>query len=105
LWLSAAKQLSSPQRSLEDASITRENRRHHWVEPALVEYERRRIPRTKQLVLRSRQLGIIAQFENPIMRWVRDTVMHLAPKEIAEQRAKSLLEVEILSSIERSLFS
>jgi hypothetical protein len=39
------------------------------------------------------------------MRWVRDTVMHLAPKEIAEQRAKSLLEVEILSSIERSLFS
>ena len=80
-------------------------KRHHWVEPALVEYERRRIPRTKQFVLRSRQLGIIAQFENPIMRWVRDTAMHIAPKEIAERRAKSLLEVEILSSIERSLFS
>jgi hypothetical protein len=77
-------------------------KKHQWVEPALVEYGRR-IPRPKQLVLGSRQLGIIAQFENPIMPWVRDTVMPIAPKEIAERRPKSLLEVEILSSIERSL--
>jgi 2-polyprenyl-6-methoxyphenol hydroxylase-like FAD-dependent oxidoreductase len=67
--------------AIEDAIVLAAwSEKHQRVEPALVEYERRRIPRTKQLALGSRQLGIIAQFENPIMRWVRDTAMHIAPK-------------------------
>lgn len=31
------------------------------------------------------------------MRWVRDTAMHIASKEIAERGAKSLLQVEIVN--------
>jgi 2-polyprenyl-6-methoxyphenol hydroxylase-like FAD-dependent oxidoreductase len=92
--------------AIEDAVVLgaclKENGR---VESALLEYERQRMERTRQFVLRSRWLGVIAQGENAILCWVRDTAMRATPKQIATRQVKSMLGFEILSSSERALFS
>ena len=74
------------------------------VEPAFLEYERRRMPRTKRILLRSRQLGFIAQLQNPVLCWLRDSLMRFTPKEVASRQTKSLVAAEILTSDERVLF-
>lgn len=79
-------------------------KRNTGVESGLLEYERRRMPRTRQIVLQSRRLGMIAQRENPALCWVRDMAMRAMPKQIAARQMKSLLDFELLSSPERALF-
>lgn len=75
------------------------------VEPALLEYERRRMPRTKQFVLRSRWLGAVAQIENAALCWIRDAAMRATPKTIAARQIKSMLNFEILAPFERAMFT
>jgi len=73
------------------------------VEPALLEYERRRMPRTQEILLRSRQFGIVAQLQNPALCWLRDSGLRMTPKGVASRQTKSLLQVEILTPAERSM--
>jgi 2-polyprenyl-6-methoxyphenol hydroxylase-like FAD-dependent oxidoreductase len=80
-------------------------KQHTIVESALLAYERRRIPRTKQFVLQSRRLGVIAQFENPVLCLARDAAMRAVPKGLAARQMKSLLGVETLTASERALFA
>jgi 2-polyprenyl-6-methoxyphenol hydroxylase-like FAD-dependent oxidoreductase len=75
------------------------------VEPALLEYERRRMPRTKQFVLRSRWFGAVAQIENAALCWMRDAAMRAMPKQIAARQMNSLLKAEILAPFERAMFT
>ncbi len=71
------------------------------VDSGLLEYERRRMPRTRQFVLRARRLGVIAQWENPALCWLRDTAMRATPKQIAARQMKLLLDFEILARIRK----
>lgn len=74
------------------------------VEPGLLEDERRRLPRVSQISVRSRNMGVVAQLENPAACWVRDSILRIAPNGAALRQMKSLLGVEILTPAERALF-
>ena len=74
------------------------------VEPGLMEYQRRRMPRVAQVSLRSRNLGVVGQLENPALCWLRDSIMRISPNGAALRQMKSLLGVEILTPTERALF-
>ena len=73
------------------------------VEPALLEYERRRMPRTEQILVQSRRFGAVAQLQNPALCWLRDSFMRMIPKGAASKQTRSLLEAEILTRAEREL--
>jgi 2-polyprenyl-6-methoxyphenol hydroxylase-like FAD-dependent oxidoreductase len=75
------------------------------IEPAFIEYEHRRMPRTAQVLLRSRRLGAVAQWQNPVLCRLRDSVMRITPKTAAARQMKALLDVEILTAAERALFT
>lgn len=55
------------------------------VDSALMEYQRRRISRASQFVLRSRWLGSVSQCESPVLCWMRDTAVRLTPHWIAQR--------------------
>ncbi|HUJ30969.1 MAG TPA: FAD-dependent monooxygenase [Candidatus Acidoferrum sp.] len=74
------------------------------VEPGLLEYERRRAPRTRDFVLRSRSFGVVAQWDNPVLCAVRDAGMRLMPKKMALRQLQSLLEFRILTESEEGIF-
>ena len=78
---------------------------HDNVAPALLEYQRRRVPRASQFVKRSRSLGIVAQCENPLLCWVRDTATRLTPQWVATRQLRSTLGGEILTPAESRLFA
>ena len=80
-------------------------KKNDGVESALREYERRRIPRTKQIVLRSRWLGAVAQIENAALCWMRDAALRATPKQIASRQMGALVKGEILSPFERAMFT
>ena len=70
----------------------------------LLEYEHRRMPRTRQVVLRARWAGVMAQWENPVVRWMRDTAMRAIPQKFNSREMNLLQDVELLSPAERALF-
>jgi 2-polyprenyl-6-methoxyphenol hydroxylase-like FAD-dependent oxidoreductase len=74
------------------------------VTSALAEYEKRRMPRTRQFVLQSRRFGAIAQWQSAPLRLLRDAAIRAAPKGFTLRQMKSLLDVEILSPSERALY-
>jgi 2-polyprenyl-6-methoxyphenol hydroxylase-like FAD-dependent oxidoreductase len=75
------------------------------VERALLEFERRRIPRARTIVLSSRRLGVVAQLETPVSCRIRDVAMRATPKRLAMRQMKALSGFEVLSVSERALFS
>jgi 2-polyprenyl-6-methoxyphenol hydroxylase-like FAD-dependent oxidoreductase len=80
-------------------------RKNGSVESGLLEYERRRRPRTKRFVLQSRRLGAFAQKENPILCLARDALIRMTPRRITAGQMNSLLSFEILAPSERRLFN
>jgi 2-polyprenyl-6-methoxyphenol hydroxylase-like FAD-dependent oxidoreductase len=74
------------------------------IDSALLEYQRRRVPRATQFMRRSRLLGSVAQCENPFLCWVRDSATRFTPKWAARRQLKSPAGLEILSPAERMLF-
>jgi 2-polyprenyl-6-methoxyphenol hydroxylase-like FAD-dependent oxidoreductase len=71
---------------------------------ALLQYERRRMARTKQIVLSSRRLGAMAQAENAVVCLVRDAAMRLTPRRLAAKQMGALLDFDPLTEAERKLF-
>ncbi len=57
----------------------------------LREYEQRRIPRTSRIVLESRRVGEIGQWENRVLCWFRDTAVRATPRKFAERRISYLV--------------
>jgi 2-polyprenyl-6-methoxyphenol hydroxylase-like FAD-dependent oxidoreductase len=80
-------------------------KKHANIESALLDYQLRRAPRTRKFVMHSRWLGIIAQRQNPLLCWLRDSAMRATPKRMAARQMKSLLDVEILTASERAMFT
>lgn len=75
------------------------------VASALVEYEQRRMPRTRQFVLQSRRFGVIAQWENAPLRLIRDAAIRVTPIGFTLRQLKSLLDFEILSPFEKAMYA
>jgi 2-polyprenyl-6-methoxyphenol hydroxylase-like FAD-dependent oxidoreductase len=73
------------------------------IEAALLEYERRRLARTRQILLWSRWIGKIAQIENPILCSLRDFGMRMAPKTSGPRQMGALFGAEILRPEEQAL--
>ena len=75
------------------------------VEPGLLEYEGRRLPRVTQVYRRSRNIGVVAQLQNRAACWLRNCIMRTAPNEAALRQMQSLVGVEVLKPAERALFA
>jgi 2-polyprenyl-6-methoxyphenol hydroxylase-like FAD-dependent oxidoreductase len=65
------------------------------VEDAFLAFEQRRIKRTASIVNKSRQLGQIAQWENPMLIGIRNLLLRLTPPSVAEKQAKFLIDVNL----------
>jgi len=53
-------------------------------------YEKRRMLRTKRIVLSSRRVGVVAQWENPFLCSVRNAAIRAIPKAIIQRQLRSL---------------
>src|SRR5262249_45679107 len=62
---------------------------------ALREYEARRIKRANMVVMRSRQIGVVGQWENPLACTLRDTAMRLMPQSMRINQLGSIIGYEV----------
>lgn len=92
--------------AIEDAAVlTACLKKHAIVAEALREYERRRQPRTRELVLRSRWFGRIAQVENVALRWAREALLRAAPAGAAARQMRGAVAFDPIDPEERVLFA
>ncbi|MFN7116786.1 MAG: FAD-dependent monooxygenase [Saprospiraceae bacterium] len=81
--------------AIEDAVILAEELTKHMVPAtAFAAFEKRRIPRTHYVVNTSWNLGRVAQWSNPWLAALRDTMFQLIPERTNEKQLKRLLEVD-----------
>lgn len=73
------------------------------IDSRLREYEKRRIPRTKKIVLSSRRIGRIAQWRNPGLCLMRNGILRATPKAIKKRQLRSLTLYEPLTKREQEL--
>jgi len=69
----------------------------------LREYEERRIPRTREIVLASRRIGDFSQWANPFLRALRDAAMWATPRRVTVRQFLSVVGFELLTAEERGL--
>lgn len=62
---------------------------------AFLAFEKRRLPRTRQIVIQSRTLGKIAQLENPIGVWLRNLAFRTMPASVNESQLQKLYHVDL----------
>jgi len=73
------------------------------VASGLADYQRRRIPRVRAVVLQSRQIGQAAQWEHPVLCWLRDAATRATPGSLAARSMESVSGREILTADEAAL--
>lgn len=79
--------------AVEDAVVLAEEvLRSPSLATAFRRYETRRQPRTRAVVLQSRRLGEVAQWSNPLARWVRNRVLWALPKEAAVRQLRRFVQ-------------
>ena len=75
------------------------------VEGALRSYEQRRIPRTSGIVLQSRRMGALGQWENAALRWLRDSAVRAVPQHLAARQLEPIAGFDCLTAEEREVFA
>ncbi|MFO7544329.1 MAG: FAD-dependent monooxygenase [Trueperaceae bacterium] len=79
--------------ALEDAVVlARELARTQDVEVGLRAYEAERAPRTRAIVLRSRQMGAMGQWENPAAVTLRNAIMRILPAGMQQRQLAPILD-------------
>jgi len=68
------------------------------VPASLRDYETRRIPRTSQIVLASRRIGDLAQWENPLACGLRDVALRLTPRQVALRQMTSVVRYDAVAA-------
>jgi 2-polyprenyl-6-methoxyphenol hydroxylase-like FAD-dependent oxidoreductase len=63
------------------------------IEAALNRYEARRVPRANSIVLASRRVGVVGQWQHPLAVSVRNVGMRLTPSSVALAQARKLMHV------------
>jgi 2-polyprenyl-6-methoxyphenol hydroxylase-like FAD-dependent oxidoreductase len=77
--------------ALEDAWVLAETlRRSQLGAQALLSYQQKRLVRANMVVTRSRQIGMVAQWENPLVCWLRDRLMMLTPPHLLGKQMESV---------------
>jgi 2-polyprenyl-6-methoxyphenol hydroxylase-like FAD-dependent oxidoreductase len=71
----------------------------------LLEYERRRIPRTTRIVLESRRIGVVGQWANPLLCWIRDTAFRAIPGRLTIRHMDALAGYRVLTPDDGALIS
>ncbi|HYL84941.1 MAG TPA: FAD-dependent monooxygenase [Candidatus Angelobacter sp.] len=77
----------------------------HQVDSALRRYQDRRIPRTSAIVLQSRRIGEIGQWENLLLCFLRNAAIRAVPSRIKARQIASVAVYEALTEAERALFA
>jgi len=82
--------------AIEDAIVLAASLKHSKnVESGLREYECRRIPRTAEIVLQSRGLGEIAQWENPFACGLRNLAIRAMPDVLARKQIERIVGYDL----------
>ena len=79
--------------AIEDAATLANGLVKYEPEEAFKKFEVHRIKRTTQIVNRSWQFGKIAQVENPLLIYLRNSIFKLTPKDVIEKELQKLFEV------------
>jgi 2-polyprenyl-6-methoxyphenol hydroxylase-like FAD-dependent oxidoreductase len=80
--------------AIEDAAILANTLEHtHSVEDAFVHFERKRLRRTTTIINDSWNMGRVAQLENPLLIWLRNSLLQLTPPSVAEKQVRFLQDV------------
>jgi 2-polyprenyl-6-methoxyphenol hydroxylase-like FAD-dependent oxidoreductase len=69
------------------------------IEAALLRYEARRRARANSMVLASRRVGVVAQWQNPVAVWLRSIGMRLTPASVAMKQARHLMQGSSLDHV------
>ncbi len=84
--------------ALEDVAVLiDEFKRADTVERAFKNFERRRLGRTKYIIDTSRRIGLAAQFTNPLLIGLRNSLLRAMPASWAQANLKKLLEVDFMA--------
>lgn len=81
--------------AIEDAVALGSDLQQYPPVQALRTYERRRMPRTSEVVLRSRRIGQIGQLHHPLACWFRNRVISLTPNRALLRQAEWALGYEV----------
>jgi 2-polyprenyl-6-methoxyphenol hydroxylase-like FAD-dependent oxidoreductase len=81
--------------ALEDAVVLAASlARHDRIDTALARYEARRIPRTTRIVLLSRRIGQMAQWESALACLARNAVVRAMPRRVNDRQMASVIRDE-----------
>lgn len=82
--------------ALEDAAILMAClKKRTSTSEVFLEFEKRRIARTRQIVNQSWTLGKIAQLENPLAIWIRNLAFRILPASVNQRQLEKLYEVDL----------
>ncbi len=82
--------------AMEDAAaLYTKFQENHDAVNALRAYETHRIQRANQILMQSRRIGQIAQWENPIACRLRDAILRLMPLGIQDQQIEAIIDHEV----------
>ena len=72
------------------------------VQSRLRQYQERRIPRTSKIVLTSRRIGEIGQWENPLLCLIRNLAMWAIPASATARQLRSVVSYRALTGTQPS---
>ena len=78
-------------------------KKYAGVVAGLSEYDRRRIPRTSRIVLRSRRIGEIGQWKSPLLCLLRDAAVRVTPSRMMVRQMDGVAGYRVLTSDDRPL--
>jgi 2-polyprenyl-6-methoxyphenol hydroxylase-like FAD-dependent oxidoreductase len=79
--------------AIEDAATLANGLAKYEPEEAFTKFEAHRIKRTTKIVNQSWQFGRLFQLENPVLRYIRDSVFKMTPKRVIERELQKLFDV------------
>jgi 2-polyprenyl-6-methoxyphenol hydroxylase-like FAD-dependent oxidoreductase len=89
--------------AIEDAFfLAHELQRNQSIQTAFIQFEQKRLRRTQTIVNQSERLGKIAQLENPILAWVRNTLLRLTPSRVLEKQLAQIYTIDLKPLKEQS---
>lgn len=81
--------------AIEDAVILAdEMTKTNVYQNAFINFEQRRLERTRYITVQSRKVGEVAQWQNPVLGWLRDRIMTNLPQSAKDKQFKKLLTVD-----------
>ena len=83
--------------AIEDVAVLVDELKHNksTIE-AFQSFERRRLSRTKYITDTSKRIGEVAQWENPFLIGIRNSIMKVMPSKLAQSNLNKLLSVDFM---------